>query len=92
MQAKTPTLIPDVITRLNEGVRGMRSKGADSIRLPDNAAKASQPMTTFQRVSLALGAALLFVAAMPILFILVAIIGDITGWYRLENYMNSADH
>jgi hypothetical protein len=67
-------------------------KGADSIRLPDNAAKASQPMTTFQRVSLALGAALLFVAAMPILFILVAIIGDITGWYRLENYMNSADH
>jgi hypothetical protein len=33
-----------------------------------------------------------FVILSPVLFYLVAMVGDLTGLYRAENYMSSGDH
>ena len=37
-------------------------------------------------------APVVFALVIPILFYLVAMVGDITGLYRAENYMFSGDH
>jgi hypothetical protein len=55
--------------------------------------KVWQVMVVFGRaLSCGLIAIVIF-AAFPMIFMLAAaILGDITGWYRLENYMTMSDH